>query len=58
VRNLCGERHDLWALNTDDEYQEEIRSEDGGTSMPGDAIDDIASTQPSVPQPMTAAREH
>jgi hypothetical protein len=45
-------------LNTDDEYQEEIRSEDGGTSMPGDAIDDIASTQPSVPQPMTAAREH
>jgi protoporphyrinogen oxidase len=23
ARNTCGERHDLWAVNTDDEYQEE-----------------------------------
>ena len=25
ARNVCGERHDVWAVNTDLEYQEEIR---------------------------------
>lgn len=25
ARNICGERHDIWTVNTDLEYQEEIR---------------------------------
>jgi protoporphyrinogen oxidase len=25
ARNICGEQHDIWAVNTDMEYQEEIR---------------------------------
>lgn len=25
ARNICGEKHDLWAVNTDMEYQEEVR---------------------------------
>lgn len=25
ARNLCGEQHDIWAVNTDMEYQEEVR---------------------------------
>jgi protoporphyrinogen oxidase len=25
ARNLCGEQHDVWAVNTDLEYQEEMR---------------------------------
>ncbi|MEP7199703.1 MAG: NAD(P)/FAD-dependent oxidoreductase, partial [Chloroflexota bacterium] len=28
ARNICGERHDIWAVNTDLEYQEEIRLDD------------------------------
>lgn len=25
ARNLCGEQHDIWAVNTDMEYQKELR---------------------------------
>lgn len=34
VRNLClGEKHDLWSVNTDQEYHEEIRNESEGGEM-------------------------
>jgi protoporphyrinogen oxidase len=57
VRNLAGERHDLWAVNSDDTYHEEILSEVDG--LPDSAADArrIRRTQPSVPQRIPVARE-
>jgi protoporphyrinogen oxidase len=57
VRNLAGERHDLWAINSDDTYHEEILSEVDG--LPESAVDArrIRRTQPSVPQRIPVARE-
>jgi len=51
VRNYFGEQHDLWALNADDEYQEEIRSSvaDAGS------LRALAATQPLVPVRLGAA---
>jgi protoporphyrinogen oxidase len=42
VRNLCGERHDLWAVNADEEYHEEAD------------LRALAASQPLVPRRMGA----
>jgi protoporphyrinogen oxidase len=48
VRNLYGDHHDLWALNTDDEYGEEILKD--SSSEVGAGVGHVASTQPRVPR--------
>ncbi len=48
VRNLLGESHDLWAVNADQEYHEEVRRED---SRPHARA---GSTQPRVPERVSA----
>ena len=45
VRNILGESHDLWEVNTDAEYHEE-RADDAGAH----ALKAIAATQPAVPE--------
>ena len=51
VRNLLGERHDLWQTNSDDEYQEEVRVRppdiDSGVRA---QLRQVESTQPRVPR--------
>lgn len=56
VRNLFGERHDLWAINADDEYHEELveRDLEAVTDYAG-AVRDVTSTQPAVPTQLPAA---
>ncbi len=44
VRNLFGETHDLWAVNADDEYHEEVSE----TPLARD-LQNLAATQPRVP---------
>lgn len=52
VRNYFGERHDVWAVNADDEYHEEV-SRPASEGYPGVARD-LAVTQPRVPRRVTA----
>jgi protoporphyrinogen oxidase len=47
VRNLLGEHHNLWALDSQDEYLEELR--DGSTGPALSDIRKLASTQPLSP---------
>lgn len=51
VRNLFGEQHDLWAVNADDEYHEEVAEhrEQTTTSPLSADLKNLASTQPLVP---------
>jgi protoporphyrinogen oxidase len=47
VKNILGANYNLWQVNTDQEYQEEIRGGDGK------ALDEfalLASTQPQIPE--------
>ena len=44
VRNLLGERHDLWAVNSTEDYLEETREETSARQWAG-----LASTQPRIP---------
>jgi protoporphyrinogen oxidase len=46
VQNILGKNHDLWAVNTDQEYHEEISQQDEKVS---DEISLLAATQPRVP---------
>jgi protoporphyrinogen oxidase len=55
VRNLFGAQHDLWALNADDEYQEEVREEGPASSLNRD-LRSLATTQPLVPTPIVGRR--
>ncbi len=34
ARNICGEHHDVWAVNTDVEYQEEMRLDKSAAEVP------------------------
>jgi protoporphyrinogen oxidase len=47
VRNYFGERHNLWAVNADDEYHESVEA--GGAALDLD-LDRLRSTQPRVPR--------
>ncbi|OFW22420.1 MAG: FAD-dependent oxidoreductase [Acidobacteria bacterium RIFCSPLOWO2_02_FULL_65_29] len=51
VQNLCGERHDVWAVNAEDEYHEEAQLT---TALPHDELRALRQTQPAVPR---SARE-
>jgi protoporphyrinogen oxidase len=55
VRNLYGEQHDLWALNTDDEYQEEVLAQPAESSELDAGVRRVADTQPRVPRAISAA---
>ena len=51
VRNLDGEAHDLWSINTDDEYHEELRSHEGaGADQLSEDLRRLRETQPAVPR--------
>jgi protoporphyrinogen oxidase len=52
VRNYFGEQHDLWALNADDEYQEEVQD---GSVADMRSLRALASTQPLVPVRLAAS---
>lgn len=44
ARNILGEAHDLWQVNADEEYHEEVSSDESSRERAG-----LASTQPLVP---------
>jgi protoporphyrinogen oxidase len=46
VRNILGEKHDLWRVNADQDYHEEVTRQD----RPVDDLAQVASTQPQVPR--------
>jgi protoporphyrinogen oxidase len=48
VRNLLGAKHDLWNLEGQDEYLEEVQE---GSEISSIDLRDLASTQPMVPTP-------
>ncbi len=44
VKNILGANYDVWEVNVDNEYHEEIKKkDDGGLAL-------LASTQPPVPK--------
>jgi protoporphyrinogen oxidase len=50
VQNYFGAQHDIWAVNADDEYHEEVQREEKVPAAVGAAdIRRLASTQPLVP---------
>ena len=48
VRNILGEAHDVWAVNQDDEYHENIALDDHDWETQLN-VRDLAATQPLVP---------
>ena len=46
VKNILGENHDLWSVNTEEEYHEEVRA-GSVPAVPQTAV--LAATQPRVP---------
>ena len=46
VKNILGGKHDLWGVNVDQDYHEEITGQERGM---GD-LAQVASTQPQVPR--------
>ena len=58
VRNLFGERHDLWEVNADQEYHEqEARREPAVSAGIAADVGRLAGTQPSVPRSIPVKRE-
>jgi hypothetical protein len=49
VRNLLGAQHDLWNLDGQDEYLEEVQ--EGAADVPAIDLRQLAATQPMVPTP-------
>jgi protoporphyrinogen oxidase len=54
VRNLFGESHDLWAINADDEYHEEVH-ETSEQTLARD-LKQLAATQPRVPSSVVSSK--
>jgi protoporphyrinogen oxidase len=55
VRNLFGEQHDLWAINSDDEYQEgPAAAAVSGLAADHAVRDQLAATQPNQPTRLPA----
>jgi protoporphyrinogen oxidase len=51
VRNLFDERHDLWGVNAEEDYHEELRiPNDAADAATPQVLRDLASTQPMVPR--------
>jgi protoporphyrinogen oxidase len=57
VRNLFGAEYDIWALNSDDEYQEDVAANDGFTPDHELDLRDVRLTQPHVPRPLSLERD-
>ena len=58
ARNVLGERHDLWAINSDDEYQEELHADERDPTP--DLAQDLRSlreTEPRVPRERSSGDE-
>jgi hypothetical protein len=53
VQNLMGARHDVWAVNADDEYHEEVDISDRPSN---DELKAMDRTQPAVPQTVSRNR--
>ncbi len=53
VENIFGARHDLWAVNAEEEYHEEVGARCSDASLAGQ-IRDMARTQPLVPTALLA----
>lgn len=53
ARNILGADYDLWMVNADQEYHEEAVG--GGKDLY--ELRELAGTQPSVPEPVSPARE-
>src|SRR5262249_33070276 len=47
VQNLCGAHNDVWAVNAEEEYHEEV---DGDVEEPAHDVSALRQTQPSVPR--------
>ena len=47
VKNILGAKHDLWQVNTEKEYHEEVRDRDNATT---DEFGMLAATQPRIPR--------
>jgi len=54
VKNILGEKHDLWSVNTEEEYHEEVRADSARAVSESAAL---ASTQPRVPVRRDVAAE-
>jgi hypothetical protein len=50
VKNILGGRHDLWSVNADQDYHEEITA---GDDSDMDDLLSVGSTQPPVPRRLT-----
>ncbi len=55
VENIFGAKHDLWAVNDEEEYHEEAASP-GGDDALAEQIRDMGRTQPAVPVMLGAPR--
>ena len=49
VRNMFGERHDLWAVNADEEYHEEVAADELQPEDVRRQVRELGATQPAVP---------
>jgi hypothetical protein len=58
VRNLFGQEHDLWSVNADDEYHEEIAEarDDAAAALSKTDLRNLGATQPLVPATLSAQR--
>jgi hypothetical protein len=54
VKNVLGANYDIWEVNVDEQYQEEIDARSGEHF---DALTRLASTQPRVPKRLTVRPE-
>ena len=46
VKNILGDKHDLWGVNADQDYHEDVASSERGMHD----LERVASTQPRVPR--------
>jgi hypothetical protein len=53
VKNILGEHYDLWRVNVEQEYHEEVSSREGDQT---DEFARLAATQPRVPQRIEAGQ--
>jgi protoporphyrinogen oxidase len=54
AQNILGSKHDLWQVNADQEYHEEVTSNGSGAS---EKLAQLAATQPLVPERINQAKE-
>ncbi len=50
VKNICGANYDIWAVNSEQEYHEELKAGESGEETD---INGLAATQPLVPEIIT-----